>query len=141
MKKKIDILVRALIQKDKKILVCKRVDKNYYFFPGGHVDFGESTKRALKRELKEELGLSFLKSQFIGGCEHRFIEDGKKYHEINLVFEVQTNKISTKSKENHLHFFLMTKNQIKRERVLPIVLKNSILKWLDNKKPFWVSEI
>jgi len=141
MKEKIDILVRAIIQKDKKILVCKKIDKDYYFFPGGHVDFGESAKRALNRELKEELDLSFKKCQFIGGSEHRFIEDGKKYHEVNLVFKVFTNKVVTESKEDHLQFFLMSENQLKKEKVLPRILKDAILKWICDKKLFWVSGI
>lgn len=138
---KIDVLVRAIIYSGGKFLVCKRVDKNYYFFPGGHVNFKESTEKALKRELKEELGLSSNKFQFIGGSEHQFFEDKKKRHEINLVFKVLTNKVNTKSKENHLRFFLMDKNRLLKERVFPKTLTKAVLKWLKNKKLFWVSEI
>ena len=146
MKKKIEVLVRAIIQERGKILICKKIGKdyrgkNYYFFPGGHVEFGESAKEALERELKEELGLRTKKSFFIGGSEHQFIEEGKKYHEINLVFQVLTDKIKTKSKEDHLQFFLMDKDQLSKEKVLPTVLTKAVLKWLKTKKPFWVSEI
>jgi len=80
MNKKIEVLVRAIIQKKGKILICKKIGKdyrgkNYYFFPGGHLDFGESAKEALKRELMEELGLKIKKSSFIGISEHLFVED------------------------------------------------------------------
>jgi len=30
---------------------------------------------------------------------------------------------------------------IKKQIVLPVVLKSAVLKWLKNKKPFWVSQI
>lgn len=63
--KKIDVLVRALIVQKGKILVCKKLNRDYYFLPGGHVDFGESLRESLKRELKEELGLKIKKSNFI----------------------------------------------------------------------------
>jgi ADP-ribose pyrophosphatase YjhB (NUDIX family) len=141
MNKKIDVLVRAIIQERGKILVCKKINRDYYFFPGGHIEFGESAKEGLERELKEELGLKILKSSFIGGSEHLFVEEGKKYHEINLVFDVLTGKINTKSKEDHLQFFLLDKKELVQKNVLPAVLKKAILKWLKDKKMFWVSQI
>ncbi len=138
--KKIDVLVRAIIELDGKILVCKKKGKKYYFFPGGHVEFGESAKKALKREIKEELGLNIKKCSFIGGSEHFFVEDRKKYHEINLVFQTKTDEIKTESKENHLQFFLLDKKQLIRQTVFPEVLKQALLKWFRNKKIFWVSQ-
>ncbi len=140
-KKEIEILVRAIIQMREKFLLCRRVNKRYYFFPGGHVEFGENIKEALARELKEELGLKIKKCSFIGGSEHLFTEDGKKHHEINLAFDAKVNKLNTKSKEDHIQFFLLDKKQLAKKNVLPVALKKAILKWLENKKPFWVSEI
>ncbi len=139
--KKIEILVRAIIQNNGKILVCRKLKKRYYFFPGGHVEFGENTKGALARELKEELDINIKKSSFIGGSEHCFVEDGIRHHEINLSFQVSPKKLDTESKENHLRFFLFNKRQLKKETVLPKSLKQAVLKWLKDKKPFWVSEI
>lgn len=141
MKKEIEVLVRAIIQEKGKILVCKKIGKKYYFFPGGHVEFGESAKEALVRELKEELGLKIKKSNFIGGSEHLFTEDGKKHHEINLVFDVKIDKLTFKSKEDYLEFFLKTKKGFLKEKVLPKVLTKAVLKWLKTKNLFWVSEI
>lgn len=141
MKKEIEVLVRAIIQSKGKILVCKKMGKKYCFFPGGHIEFGENAKKALKREIKEELGLQIKKCLFIGGSEHLFTEDARKHHEINLVFDVKVDKLETKSKEGHLEFFLKTKKELSKEKVLPISLTKAVLKWLKSKKPFWVSEI
>ena len=138
-KKEIEALVRAIIQDKGKILVCKNVEKGYYFFPGGHVKFGESPKEALTRELKEELGLKIKKCNFIGGSEHLFTEDGKKYHEINLVFDVKINKLKIQSREDHIEFYLKTKEQLLKEKTLPVILTKAILKWLKNKRPFWAT--
>ena len=140
-KNEVEILVRAVIQIKGKILVCKKVGRDYYFFPGGHLEFGENAKEALARELKEELGLKIKKCSFIGGSEHVFMEDKIRHHEINLVFGTSIKEINTKSMESHLRFYLFSKNQLAKENVLPVMLKGAILKWLKNKKPFWVSQI
>ena len=55
--KNVEICVRAIIQSKGRILVCWHKEKRYYFFPGGHVDFGEMAESALSRELKEELDI------------------------------------------------------------------------------------
>ncbi|MBZ4681336.1 (deoxy)nucleoside triphosphate pyrophosphohydrolase [Thermodesulfobacterium sp.] len=54
-------VVAGFIEKDGKVLVVKRpTDKKrggLWEFPGGKVEAGESLQEALKRELKEELGI------------------------------------------------------------------------------------
>lgn len=136
-----EVCVRGIIEKDGKILVCKRKDKKYYFFPGGHVEFGESAKSALIRELKEELNLSVKRVSFIGANENVFKEDRKKHHEINFVFKVQVDKVKDKSMEDHLNFFFFDKKILSEEKVLPIAIKKSVLKWLKDGKIFRSSQI
>lgn len=52
-------IVRAIVIKDNKIAVIKRIkkDRTYYVFPGGGVEEGETFKEAIIREIKEELGV------------------------------------------------------------------------------------
>jgi len=137
---KFEIIVRALIQYNGKILVCRNKEKNYYFLPGGHIDFGESAESALSRELKEELDVSLKKYSFIGVVENVYSEDNQKHHEINLVFEVKTDKVRERSKENHIDFFFFNQEELKRRIILPLALKNAMLKWCQDKKVFWASE-
>lgn len=139
--KQIELLVRAVIKVDGKILVCHKKGKDYYFLPGGHVEFGESSEYALKRELQEELDLKIKKCGYIGGSEHIFIEDGIRRHEINLAFETEVEKIKTESQENHLQFFLLTPEQFEKEIVLPASMQKAISQWFQDKKIFWVSEL
>lgn len=140
-RERIEVVARALIQDKGRFLICKKIGNSYFFFPGGHVEFGEDAKEALTRELNEELGLKIKKCSFIGGSEHAYVENNKKHHEINLFFNVKVRKITTKSKEKHLQFFLFDKKQLIRGNVLPVILKNSALKWLKDKRPFWVNKI
>jgi len=120
--------------------VCRRKGKNYYFFPGGHVEFGEGAQKALIRELKEELDLPVQKVSFIGAMENIFNEDHKKKHEFNLVFEVQARDVRDKSAEDYLEFHFLDLKRLAKEKVLPIALRDQVLKWLKNKKIFWVSK-
>ncbi len=139
--KEIEICVRVVIQHQGKILVCKSKEKNYYFFPGGHIDFEETVKETLFRELKEELNLSIKNWKFIGTVENIFVEDNKKHHEINLVFNIDVDKIVFKSQEDHIDFILMDKDKFIKETVLPVALKKAISRWLKDKKIFWASQI
>ena len=47
--------VKALIVQDDKVLVLKRKDHPVWEFPGGRINKGEGIKRALMRELAEEI--------------------------------------------------------------------------------------
>ncbi len=141
MRDSFEICVRGIIFKDNKILVCQQKGKDYYFFPGGHVEFGENSQDALIRELKEELNLSLKKVEYIGTVENIYKDKEKKekHHEINLVFEVKADKVKDKSKEDHLDFFFFDKEKFQKEKVLPLALRNVLIKWLKDKKKFWLT--
>ena len=54
-------VVAALIEQGGKYLACQRLSEDYFGsmweFPGGKVEEGEEKENALKREIKEELGI------------------------------------------------------------------------------------
>lgn len=54
-------VVGALIERDGRYLVCQRLKQDRFGsmweFPGGKVEKGEDKEGALKREIKEELGI------------------------------------------------------------------------------------
>lgn len=53
------VAVRALIVTENKMLAVKEVDGgDWWAIPGGGVDYGESLKDCLLREIKEEIGVS-----------------------------------------------------------------------------------
>jgi 8-oxo-dGTP pyrophosphatase MutT (NUDIX family) len=53
------VAVRALIVSDNKMLAVKEVDGgDWWAIPGGGVDYGESLKACLLREINEEIGVA-----------------------------------------------------------------------------------
>ena len=61
-RKLIEVAVGVLIQPDGRFLLTSRpagkVYEGYWEFPGGKLEAGESVEQALRRELREEIGIS-----------------------------------------------------------------------------------
>lgn len=135
----IEILARGIVQDSEgRILVCQNVGRDYFYFPGGHVEQGETCVQALDLEFQEELGVSVKSNKFIGGSEHQFVKGGKKRQEINIAFVAELSEITTQSKEAHMKFFLFTKEELKEKTVFPEKMKQAVIEWLETKKSFWI---
>jgi len=137
MSKNIEILARAFIVKDGEVLLCKVKSKDNYFFPGGHVEYGESVENALKRELREEIGKELEDINFIGICENTFQFMGE-HQEINLVFEAQMPGRDFSVLEDHMEFDWFPLDKIESMNVLPESLKKEFLEWVKDKKVFYI---
>ncbi|MBU4466851.1 NUDIX domain-containing protein [Patescibacteria group bacterium] len=149
----IEVCARAVIMNQGRILICWHKLNNHYFFPGGHVEYGELAEKALSRELKEELDIKIKKALFIGLTENiysdydisggpaRYEQKGEPHHEINLVFQVFTDKVKDKSMEDYIDFSFFSQKEFRTKRVLPPSLQKSVLKWLKDKKTFRICEV
>lgn len=135
-----ELIVRALIIRNRKILVCKSGVSNYFFLPGGHIEFGETMQEALSRELSEEMGAKVVKARFIGGVENLFIQNGVKKHEISFAFQVKIDIDTVISKEEHISFSWLAMDEFIEAQVLPPALKDAIVRWTAEKEPFFVEE-
>lgn len=72
----------AIIIYDNKILFQKRKQDEFWALPGGKIRVGETTKEAITRELKEELGLVNFNVSDVATVSEYFFEFGKdKYHQ------------------------------------------------------------
>lgn len=70
---------RSIIIKDNKIFMVHSLKYDYYKFPGGGIEAGESKIEALIRETKEEAGLSIIPESIKEyGLVHR-IQKGKRF--------------------------------------------------------------
>lgn len=79
----------AILERDGKILITKRTVSPYkgsWCIPGGHIERFEPVLDAIKREVKEETGLS-LKPEFFGFFNEIFPEID--WHAVVMVFSGQ----------------------------------------------------
>ena len=121
--KSIELIVRLVIKKENKVLLCKNKKGGHYFLPGGHVEFNDSIEKTIYKEMAEELGLK--KEQisnitYLNYLEQMFINNGENHHEFNIIFTAKipldTNIVS---KENHIDFEWINTKDIKNIKLLP----------------------
>ena len=84
----IENIARGVCIVDGKVLLCKPKKGGYTYLPGGHIEFGETGRQALVREMKEETGLAAEAGDLLGVVESQFEQHGKPHAEISLVYKM-----------------------------------------------------
>lgn len=92
-RKKPSLIADAFIKMDNKYLAIKRraMEAGTWETPGGRVEFGERIEDALKREIKEEVGVDIKINKILGwgeglDCQHK---DGFIAHRFVLYFDCE----------------------------------------------------
>jgi ADP-ribose pyrophosphatase YjhB (NUDIX family) len=69
-----------------RVLLQTTPDVDFWFLPGGRAELLEPATEALKREMREELGVEVQVGRLIWVVENFFEMDGKDHHELSLYF-------------------------------------------------------
>jgi 8-oxo-dGTP diphosphatase len=132
-----EIIARAVIRRDGRLLLARQRTKSWSFLPGGHIDPGERIEPALLREIGEELGTEARVNGFVGAVEHGYTEDGQVHHELNLVFDVSIDQPDPVSREEHLEFHWLPLTALADADVRPRALRDALTSASDSPTPFW----
>lgn len=135
-----ELTSRALITRGNKVLLCRARGSDYYFLPGGHVEFREIAARALHREFREEFGTALVGLRYIGACENIFKEHGTWHHELIIAFTARVKKIITKSLEAHLEPHWIDGRLLSRTDIRPHAVRDACARWMRDRRTFWTTE-
>lgn len=121
-----EIIARAVIRRDGKVLLARHKAKSWSFLPGGHVEPGEPVEAALVREIAEELGADARVVRMVGVVEHGYVVNDATHHELNLVFDVELAELEVASQEAHLQFEWFALEQLAEVDLRPRPLKDAL---------------
>jgi len=119
----IETIARGVAVKDGKILLCRAKGGKTSYLPGGHIEFGETGREALVREIREELGVESQTGAFLGVVENSFLQHGKPHAEINLVYELILEGLPDRAQEDWIAFEWVPLAELSSAHVLPAVFE------------------
>jgi 8-oxo-dGTP pyrophosphatase MutT (NUDIX family) len=132
----IELIARAVIRRSDEILLAHKLGESNTFLPGGHIETGEYTVDALRRELLEELGVEAEIGEFVGLVEHKFTDKDVRYEEVNIIFTASIEEAEVASAEGHLEFKWVNPVDFEEENLLPSSFPRLLRKWLEDAHPF-----
>lgn len=115
----IETIARGVCVRDGKLLLCRAKGGSTTYLPGGHIEFGETGRQALVREIREELGVEARAGAFLGAVENSFIQHGKPHAEINLVYAVEISEGELRSQEDWIEFEWCDLDRLDSANLLP----------------------
>jgi 8-oxo-dGTP pyrophosphatase MutT (NUDIX family) len=117
----IETIARGVAVADGRLLVCRAKGSAISYLPGGHIEFGETGREALAREIREELGSEVSVGAFLGVVENSFMQHGKPHAEVNLVYEMtfKGSVDSLESQEDWIGFEWCSLDRLEEAGLLP----------------------
>jgi len=132
----IEVIARGVCIVDDHILLCHGKRSTLTYLPGGHIEFRETARQALEREIAEELGRVSTAGRFLGCCEHAFLQNGEPHAEINLVFELTIPGLApgapVEAAEAWIGFRWQPLDELRAARMEPAVLCDALAVWLQH---------
>ena len=122
----VETIARGVAVWDGKVLICRAKGGKSSYLPGGHIEFGETGAEALKREVREELGVDATVGKFLGVVENSFLQHGKRHCEINLVYEMKLDGAAQAAQEDWIEFEWWPVAEIDAAKLLPEAMKRHI---------------
>lgn len=80
--------VGGLLVRDSKVLLQKHREREEYYIIGGHMLSMETTKDALRREFKEELGVGIGVDRLMAVAEAFYLWEGTPWHQVCFYYKV-----------------------------------------------------
>ena len=128
--------VAGVFLNNDKIFLQKSEEDAYYSLVGGRVKYNETTKEALIREVKEELGLTLNETQLelINVVENFFTYQETNIHELLFIYKIFDETLNSKDEVKVLDKTTVTDKWYNLKDLVNMDLRPSIIKETLNKK-------
>ncbi len=97
------LVALAILSSGSRVLLVQRPDDGplpgLWQFPGGKVEFGEHPWDALRREIREELGLRIARGPLFGLYSYVYDMEGQRVHYVLAAYRVRIPRVKVKEKE------------------------------------------
>ncbi len=124
----IETIARGVCVQNGKVLLCKAKGGSSTYLPGGHIEFGETGRQALVREMKEEMGVNATAGALLGVVENQFRQQGKPHAEINLVFRLDIPAgTAAEAREDWIEFEWRDLSDLDAANLLPAEMKRFLI--------------
>ena len=83
----------VMVRDDGHVLLVERArdpGRGKLAMPGGFVDFGETAEEALRREVREEVGLAIEDIEYLASFPNRYLYAHVTYHTLDFFFTART---------------------------------------------------
>ncbi len=97
-----NLRVAAVAVERDRVLLNRAEGEGIWYLPGGRVELMEASREAVKRELREELGVDVRVGRLLWVVENFFVLDGTPIHEVGLYYRVRVPNAVTRSEGIHL---------------------------------------
>lgn len=128
----------GIIKQENKFLIMRVNGTSYYHIPGGHINMGEDSERAVIREIKEEIGCKVKKVKLFAIQENFWIRDNKDCHGIEFYYMIEPEKKlqiknykkieNDKGEKKILEFKWVTIEELKNVDLRPNNIKDIIIR-------------
>ena len=139
----VEVIARGVCVVDGQLLLCHGKKAALTYLPGGHIEFRETARQALEREIAEELGRASTAGRFLGCCEHAFLQNGEPHAEINLVFDLAIPGLApgapVVAAEAWIGFRWQPLDQLDAASLEPAPLRTLVAAWLKTPGGHFVS--
>ena len=139
----VEVIARGVCVVDGQLLLCHGKKSELTYLPGGHVEFRETARQALAREIREELGCEAEAGRFLGCCEHAFVQKSVPHAEVNLIFELTISGLApgapVEAAEEWIGFRWQPLDKLDEAALEPGPLRTLIAEWLTQPGGHFIS--
>ena len=119
---RVNIRTAVLIETEKGYIFEKDGLDRFYFVVGGRIKTNETSEEAVKREVKEELGIEIEDIKLKAIVESFFELDNEAFHEIGFYYYHKVNGIINLPE----NYYIFSKEELKTKNIQPKIIQDII---------------